>query len=42
MLPVTPDSHKHPEDAMHFQPEWCRVTLASKGDAVITTDTEGV
>jgi PAS domain S-box-containing protein len=26
---------------MHFQPEWCRVTLASIGDAVITTDTEG-
>ncbi len=27
--------------ALHFQPEWCRVTLASIGDAVITTDTEG-
>jgi PAS domain S-box-containing protein len=26
---------------LHFQPEWCRVTLASIGDAVITTDTEG-
>jgi len=26
---------------MHSQPEWCRVTLASIGDAVITTDTEG-
>ena len=30
-----------PEDPLHFQPEWCRVTLASIGDAVITTDTEG-
>jgi PAS domain S-box-containing protein len=38
---VTPEPHKHPEDALHFQPEWCRVTLASIGDAVITTDTEG-
>lgn len=28
-------------DALHFRPEWCRVTLASVGDAVITTDTEG-
>ncbi len=28
-------------DPLHFQPEWCRVTLASIGDAVITTDTEG-
>ncbi len=28
-------------EALHFQPEWCRVTLASIGDAVITTDTEG-
>src|ERR1700674_1980344 len=27
--------------ALHFQPEWCRVTLASIGDAVITTDVEG-
>ena len=26
---------------MHFQPEWCRVTLASIGEAVITTDAEG-
>ncbi len=24
--------------ALHFQPEWCRVTLASIGDAVMTTD----
>src|SRR6202040_4007976 len=29
------------KDALHFQPEWCRVTLASIGDAVITTATEG-
>ena len=29
------------KEALHFQPEWCRVTLASIGDAVITTDTEG-
>jgi PAS domain S-box-containing protein len=26
------------QEALHFQPEWCRVTLASIGDAVITTD----
>ena len=30
-----------PEDALHLRPEWSRVTLASIGDAVITTDTEG-
>jgi PAS domain S-box-containing protein len=29
------------KEALHFQPEWCRVTLASIGDAVITTDTQG-
>src|SRR3984893_9710981 len=29
------------KEALHFQPEWCRVTLASIGDAVITADTEG-
>jgi PAS domain S-box-containing protein len=29
------------KEALYFQPEWCRVTLASIGDAVITTDTEG-
>src|SRR6202051_2229008 len=29
------------KETLHFQPEWCRVTLASIGDAVITTDTEG-
>ena len=29
------------KEALHFQPEWCRVTLASIGDAVITTDIEG-
>ncbi len=27
-------------DALHFQAEWCRVTLASIGDAVITTDSD--
>jgi PAS domain-containing protein len=28
--------------ARHFQPEWCRVSLASiDGNAVITADTEG-
>ncbi len=30
-----------PEVALHLRPEWTRVTLASIGDAVITTDTEG-
>jgi PAS domain S-box-containing protein len=30
-----------PEEALHFQSEWCRINLASIGDAVITTDTEG-
>ncbi len=29
------------KDALRFQPEWCRVTLASIGDAVITTDSAG-
>src|SRR6202521_1879993 len=29
------------QEALHFQPEWCRVTLASIGDAVITTDIKG-
>ncbi|MEP6778381.1 MAG: PAS domain S-box protein, partial [Gemmatimonadaceae bacterium] len=29
------------EIPLHFQPEWLRVTLASIGDAVITTDTAG-
>jgi PAS domain-containing protein len=29
------------KEALHFQPEWCRVTLASIGDAVITTDMQG-
>jgi PAS domain S-box-containing protein len=28
-------------EALHFQPEWCRVTLASIGDAVITADING-
>lgn len=26
---------------LHSEPEWCRVTLASIGDAVITTDNDG-
>jgi len=29
------------KEALYFQPEWCRVTLASIGDAVITTDSNG-
>ncbi|HEV8072172.1 MAG TPA: PAS domain S-box protein [Planctomycetaceae bacterium] len=29
------------QEALHFQPEWCRVTLASIGDAVITTNING-
>src|SRR5437868_291803 len=29
------------KEALQLQPEWCRVTLASIGDAVITTDTAG-
>jgi PAS domain S-box-containing protein len=29
------------QQALHFQPEWCRVTLASIGDAVMTTDNRG-
>jgi len=29
------------KEALHFQPEWCRVTLASIGDAVMTTDDTG-
>jgi PAS domain S-box-containing protein len=37
-----PDSHRQlPENPLHFRPEWCRVTLASIGDAVITTDAAG-
>ena len=30
-----------PQQVLHFQPEWCRVTLASIGDAVMTTDNLG-
>lgn len=30
-----------PEQALHLPAEWCRVTLASIGDAVITTDAQG-
>jgi len=37
MTDPTPTNKK----ALHFQEEWCRVTLASIGDAVITTDPEG-
>src|SRR5471030_2290243 len=33
------DPRQHNNEAL--QPEWCRVTLASIGDAVITTDSEG-
>ena len=29
------------KEALHFQPEWCRAILASIGDGVITTATEG-
>ena len=35
------DPAKRPQDAFQLRPEWCRVTLASIGDAVITTDTAG-
>jgi PAS domain S-box-containing protein len=38
---MTDSSDRAPERALHFQPEWCRVTLASIGDAVITTDNLG-
>jgi len=33
---------KRTEEALHQQREWLRVTFASIGDAVITTDTNGV
>src|SRR5690349_7122046 len=33
---------RHIEDALREQQEWLRVTLASIGDAVITTDTKGL
>jgi PAS domain S-box-containing protein len=29
------------KSSLHVQPEWCRITLASIGDAVITTDALG-
>ncbi len=29
------------DEALHFQPEWWRVALASIADAVITSDIEG-
>src|SRR5580700_10672010 len=35
------DPSRASKEALHSQPEWCRVTLASIGDAVITTDTQG-
>ena len=35
------DPSQASKEALHFQPEWCRVTLASIGDAVITTDIQG-
>jgi PAS domain S-box-containing protein len=34
-------ARKRAEEALHRQQEWFRVTLASIGDAVITTDREG-
>ena len=30
-----------PDEALCFQPEWCRVAFASIGNAVIATNTEG-
>src|SRR5690348_16788850 len=38
---MTEPSDQSPEPAPHSQPEWCRVTLASIGDAVMTTDNRG-
>ena len=35
------DPRQQTDEALHEQREWLRVTLASIGDAVITTDTEG-
>src|ERR1700694_2515157 len=35
------DPRQQTNEAFHFQPEWCRVILASIGDAVITTDVNG-
>jgi PAS domain S-box-containing protein len=35
------DSSPANKEALHFQPDWCRVTLASIGDAVITADING-
>lgn len=32
---------QQPEEALHEQREWLRVTVSSIGDAVVTTDTEG-
>ena len=38
---VADPRRQRPEEALHFQPQECRVTLASISDAVITTDTAG-
>jgi PAS domain S-box-containing protein len=35
------DPRQQTDQALHFQPEWCRAILASIGDAVITTDING-
>ncbi len=34
-------AHRRAEDAMHKQSEWLRITLASIGDGVISTDAQG-
>ena len=36
------DSNRDDDTPLHLRPEWCRATLASVGDAVITTDMDGV
>ena len=35
------DRRQQTDEALHFQPEWCRAILASIGDAVITIDING-
>ena len=35
-------ARRRAEDALRKQSEWLRITLASIGDAVISTDAEGV
>jgi PAS domain S-box-containing protein len=37
----SPGNRKLPLDELLFGPEWCHSTLASIGDGVITTDTDG-